>query len=108
MCFTERGDGPRSGGMWCANDDPVLPVNTEWCLLALLVPFLPNLLPLTIPSGDSQDGRQAGQRRGEMKSVNPHYLSANKELPLPAIPFYCLSTLIHQKKALEPQAKNCF
>lgn len=33
-----------------------------------------------------------------MKRVNPHYVSANKELPLSAVPFYCWRALIHQKK----------
>lgn len=31
-----------------------------------------------------------------MKRVNPHYVSANKELPLSAVPFYCWKALIHQ------------
>lgn len=34
-----------------------------------------------------------------MRRVNPHYLSANKEFPLSAIPFYCRKAVIHQKNS---------
>lgn len=40
-----------------------------------------------------------GPRGGKMRSVNPHYLSANKEFPLSAVPFYCRKAVIHQKIA---------
>lgn len=53
-----------------------------------------------IPSGYSHEGRDAGSKGGKMKRVNPHYVSANKELPLSALPFYCCRALIHQKRPL--------
>lgn len=41
-----------------------------------------------------------------MKRVNPHYVPANKELPLSAVPFYCRRAFIHQKKALVASSKE--
>lgn len=73
LCFNERGDGPRSGRVWYAHYDPVFKLQEDRVLAARLVglcTFLTCKSEMTdckqgqlseqcIPSGDSQEGRDA-------------------------------------------------
>lgn len=47
-----------------------------------------------------------GLRASKMKKVNPHYVSANKKLPLSAALLYCWRALIHQKRTLVASSKE--